>query len=187
MAGILVLGPLVGTYYLIKFLIGIVDNMLPAVLNPETYLGVHIPGLSLLLALLLVILIGILGRYYIFTFFFKWGEQLLHKIPIISGIYGSLRQLMNTIFKSQGGNFKKVVLVPFPSEGMYSIGFSTGTSVGETQEKTQEKVVNVFIPTTPNPTTGFFIMVPENKIIRLDMSVEQAFKLIVSGGIVSPS
>lgn len=186
-AGILVLMPLVGTYYLIKFIIGLIDNLLPPILNPETYIGFHIPGLSLLLALILVILIGLLGRYYIFRVFFKWGEQLIHRIPVVSGIYGALKQLMDTVFKSKGGEFRKVVLVQFPRIGMYSVGFATGTSIGETQEKTKEKVINVFVPTTPNPTTGFFIMVPEHEVIRLDMTVEQAFKLIVSGGIVTPS
>ena len=186
LAGILVLGPAVATFYLIKFLLGILDTFLPWWLDPQHYLDFKIPGLRIVLTLFIVILIGALGRYYIFKVLFRWGEDLLHKLPVVSGIYKAIKQLVGTFMGQGQGGFKNVVLVEFPRKGVYAIGFLTGVTEGETQEKTPERVLNVFIPTTPNPTSGFFVMFPEDQVKRLEMTVEQAFALIVSGGVVTP-
>ena len=185
-AGILVLGPLVATFYLIRFLIGLLDRFLPHWLDPQTYLHIHIPGMRVILTFVLIVLVGALGRYYIFRMVFKWGEDFLHRLPVVSGIYAAIKKLAHTFMGTGEQSFKNVVMVEFPREGIYSIGFLTGVSQGETQEKTKEKVVNVFIPTTPNPTSGFFIMIPETRVIQMNMSIEQAFALIVSGGVITP-
>ena len=186
LAGILVLGPAVATFYLIKFLLGILDTFLPWWLDPQHYLDFKIPGLRIILTLFIIILVGALGRYYIFKVLFRWGEEVLHRLPVVSGIYKAIKQLVGTFMGQGQGGFKNVVLVEFPRKGVYAIGFLTGVTEGETQEKTPERVLNVFIPTTPNPTSGFFVMFPEDQVKRLEMTVEQAFALIVSGGVVTP-
>lgn len=186
LAGLLVLAPVVATYYLILFMLGILDKFLPWWMDPQTYLKFRIPGLRMILTLILIVVVGALGRYYIFRLFFKWGEDLLHKLPVVSGIYAAIKKLVQTFMGPGQQNFKNVVLVEFPRHGLYSIGFLTGVNEGETQEKMKEKVVNVFIPTTPNPTSGFFVIVPESQITKLNMTIEQAFALIMSGGVVTP-
>ena len=191
-AGFLLLVPVGATFTLIRFIITKSDeiwNLIPAVLRPETHFGFKIPGLGLLLTFLFIVFIGVIGRAYIGKWLIKVGEEFIHKIPLISGVYSAIKQLMDTIFRSQEGSHaekRKVVMIEFPRQGMYSIGFVTSTAQGETQEKTSKKVVNVFIPTTPNPTSGFFVMLPEHELIHLEMTVEEAFKLIISGGIVVP-
>lgn len=189
-AGFLLLVPIGATFTLINYIIKKSDEvwrLIPAQLRPETYLGFNIPGLGLILTFLFIVLIGIFGRIYVGKWLIKTAEEFIHKIPLISGVYSGLKQLMDTTFKNEGTEEKrKVVMVEFPRQGMYSIGFVTSTARGETQEKTAKAVVNVFIPTTPNPTSGFFVMLPESELIMLDMSVNDAFKLIVSGGIVTP-
>ncbi len=186
LAGVLVLGPLMATFYLIKVLLGLLDTFLPWWLDPQHYLEFKIPGLRILLTLFIIVLVGALGRYYIFKVLFRWGEELLHRLPVVSSIYAAIKKLVGTFMGQGQSGFKNVVLIEFPRKGAYSIGFLTGVNEGETQEKTPEKVVNVFIPTTPNPTSGFFVMFPEDQVKRLDMTVEQAFALIVSGGVVTP-
>lgn len=185
-AGLLVLGPLVATYYLLKFIISLLEKLLPLWMDPQTYLGFKIPGLRIVLAFIIIVWVGVLGRYYIFKKLLKWGEQVLHKLPVISGIYAALKKLINTFMGNKQQSFKNVVMVEFPRAGLYSIGFVTGVNEGETQEQTSEKVINVFIPTTPNPTSGFFVLIPESQLRRLEMSVEQAFALIISGGVIAP-
>ena len=191
LTGFLILVPIGATFTLMQFIINKSDNvirLLPHFLRPETYLGFPIPGLGLLLTFIIIIMIGVLGRVYFGKFLIQIGEQIIQKIPFVSGFYAAMKQLMDTIFASsgKGADNRKVVMVEFPRKGLYSIGFVTSVAQGETQEKTTEKVVNVFVPTTPNPTSGFFFMVPQEEVVPLDMSIEEAFKLIVSGGIVSP-
>ena len=188
--GFLILVPIGATFTLLKWIINKSDqiwNLVPPVARPETYLGFEIPGLGLIIAFLIIVFIGLLGRIYIVKFFIKMGEHLIEKIPVVSSVYSGLKQLMDTVFISAGKkDGRKVVMVEFPRKGVYSIAFLTSTAKGEVQTKTAQKVVNLFVPTTPNPTSGFLIMVPEEDVTPLDMSVEEAFKLIVSGGIVSP-
>ncbi|HBQ21178.1 MAG: hypothetical protein A2Z91_00485 [Deltaproteobacteria bacterium GWA2_38_16] len=191
LTGFLILVPIGATYTLISIIIRKSDEvirLLPHMLRPETYLGFPIPGLGLLLTFILIIFIGVLGRVYFGKFLIQMGENIIHKIPFISGFYAAMKQLMDTMFasSSKGGDNRKVVMVEFPRKGLYSIGFVTSVAKGETQAKTAATVVNVFVPTTPNPTSGFFFMVPQEDITPLNMSIEEAFKLIVSGGIVSP-
>ncbi|MBU2498844.1 MAG: DUF502 domain-containing protein [Proteobacteria bacterium] len=154
---------------------------------PETYLNVRIPGLGLILALILILIVGFLARNIVGSKIVHWTDRIVNRIPLARIIYVAIKQLLQGVFLPQTRAFRRVVMVEFPRQGVYSIGFLTGVSKGEVQNKTAKKVVNVFVPTTPNPTSGFFIMVPEDEVIPLSMSVEDAFKLIISGGIVSPS
>lgn len=190
-AGFLILVPIGAAFTLIGWIIGKSDQiiqLLPPAARPETYLGFKIPGLGLLLTFLIIVLIGILGRVYFVRFFLRVGEHLIKKIPFISGVYSAVKQLMNTVFVARDGKTdqRKVVIVEFPRKGLYSVGFLTSVAKGVTQEKTKETVVNVFVPTTPNPTSGFLVLVPQEDVISTNMSVEDAFKLIMSGGIVIP-
>ncbi|MBI4041108.1 MAG: DUF502 domain-containing protein [Deltaproteobacteria bacterium] len=188
-AGILITVPLAGSFYLITWIIHFFDGLvvLPEVIKPETYLGFKIPGLGIVFALAFLIVVGLLGRLYFIRFLLGGGENFIQKIPVMRGIYGGIKQLLDTIFLSASKEKKqKVVMLEYPRKGIYSIGFLTSVAQGETQEKTKERVYNIFIPTTPNPTSGFFLMAAESEVTYLDMTVEDAFKLIMSGGIVAP-
>jgi uncharacterized membrane protein len=128
-----------------------------------------------------VIVANLFGRKLV-----EYWEQLLSRIPLVRSIYSGVKQIMETVFHSQGQAFRKVLLVEFPRKGMWAIGFQSGVTRGEAQVRTSEEVVNVFIPTTPNPTSGFFVMVPKKDLIELDMSVDEGLKMIISAGVVVP-
>lgn len=157
----------------------------------EMFVPVRIPGfavifVSAIVTLLLIWFIGILVSNFIGKKLLQIAEELLLKIPVASGIYGATKKLMRVFFMDKSA-FQRVVLIEWPRKGVYSVAFMTAEAMGEIQEKTKEEVVNVFMPTTPNPTTGFLVLVPKNEIIQLDMSVDDAIKLIISGGIVVPN
>ena len=188
--GLLVILPIYVTGYILWFLINGMDAVLkfvPQKYLPETYLNMRIPGLGLILALILIFIVGLLARNIVGSKLVHWTDRIVNRIPLARIIYLAIKQLLEGVFLPQTRAFRRAVMVEFPRHGAYSIGFLTGVSKGEVQKKTAKNVVNVFVPTTPNPTSGFFIMVPEDEVISLSMSVEDAFKLIISGGIVSPS
>ncbi|OQA91324.1 MAG: hypothetical protein BWY26_01030 [Elusimicrobia bacterium ADurb.Bin231] len=141
---------------------------------------------SAVITLFVIWLVGVLASNIIGRKFVGWAETLLLKIPMARGIYDALRKLTKVFFSNKA-SFKRVVLIEWPRKGVYSIAFLTSSAMGEAQEKTKEEVVNVFLPSTPNPTTGFFVLVPKDDIIPLEMSVDDAVKMIISGGIVVPS
>jgi len=162
-------------------------TFLPHTLHPDVLLGRHIPGLGLVLVTLLVFLVGLLTRNY-------FGKKLVHlwdlmvgRIPIVRNIYQAVKQLTEAIFSDGARHFKQVVMVEFPRPGLYSLGFVAGPAGGELASKATEKVINVFIPCTPNPTTGYYVLVPEKELIFLEMSVEDGFKTIISSGLVAPN
>ena len=191
LAGFLVLVPIGATFTILRWIIDTSDNiwhLIPKVAQPSTYVGFEIPGLGLLLAFLIIVFIGVIGRIYFIKIFIGVGEDVIKRIPAISGFYSSIKQLMDTVFAASGSGQanRKVVMVEFPRKDVWSIGFLTSTAQGETQEKTKEVTVNVFVPTTPNPTSGFLIIVPQKDVVPMEMTVEDAFKLIMSGGIVTP-
>jgi len=159
---------------------------IPAKYLPETYLHIHVPGLGLILVVILVFAVGLLTRNFVGRKIVRLGENIVDRIPLVRVIYAGVKQLLETIFLQKTEAFKKVALVEYPRRGAYVIGFITGESKGEVQNKTDKNMINIFIPTTPNPTSGFYILIPEDELILLNMSVEDAFKLIISGGIVSP-
>ena len=188
--GLLVILPIFITVYVILFLIRGMDAILkfiPVKYLPETYLHIHIPGLGLIFVVILVFAVGLLARNIVGRKIVHLGENIVDRIPLVRILYAGVKQLLETIFLQKTDAFKRVALVEYPRRGTYVIGFITGESKGEVQDKTDKNMINVFIPTTPNPTSGFYMLIPDDELVVLDMSVEDAFKLIISGGIVSPS
>ena len=178
------------TGYAIWFLLKATDAILryvPARYLPETYLHIHIPGLGLILVVFLVFAVGLLTRNFVGRKMVHLGEKIVDRIPLARIIYVGVKQLLEALFFQKTKAFEKAALIEYPRRGIYAICFITGESKGEVQCKTNKNMINVFVPTTPNPTSGFYILIPENELIILNMSVEDAFKLIVSGGIVSPN
>lgn len=189
LAGILFLTPIMATFFFLRLLFSWVDgllNFLPARFRPEAFLPFPVPGLGLILLFATLLLTGFAVRNYLGRKLVVLWERIIETIPLVNKLYLAVKQLVETIFNRSPQDFQRVVLVEFPKEGSYAIGFVTGVAVGETQRKTQKKVVNVFVPTTPNPTSGFFLMIPEESVIPMEMGVEDAFKLLVSGGIINP-
>ena len=190
LTGLLVILPIFITVYVILFLIRGMDAILkfiPVKYLPDTYLPFHIPGLGLIFVVILVFAVGLLARNIVGRKIVHLGENIVERIPLVRILYAGVKQLLETIFLQKTDAFKRVALVEYPRRGTYVIGFITGESKGEVQDKTDKNMINVFIPTTPNPTSGFYMLVPDDELVVLDMSVEDAFKLIISGGIVSPS
>jgi len=189
LTGLLVILPIFITVYVILALIRGMDAILkyiPAKYLPETYLHVHIPGLGFILVVILVFVVGLLARNFVGRKIVNLGENIVDRIPLVRVLYAGVKQLLEPIFLRKTNAFKRVALIEYPRRGVYVIGFITGESKGEIQNKTSKNMINVFVPTTPNPTSGFYILIPEDEVIVLNMSVEDAFKLIISGGIVSP-
>jgi uncharacterized membrane protein len=189
LTGLAVTIPIGLTIYILIFLISLMDGLLhviPSRLHPDQVLGFHIPGLGIIFTLILIFAMGLTTRSLLGRRLLLWGESLVYKIQLVRGIYQALKQIVDAMMSAKGESFKRVVLVEFPRKGLYTVAFVTGIASGEVQEKTEEKCINVFIPTTPNPTSGFYMMVPESETTHLDMTVEEAFKLIMSGGIVAP-
>jgi uncharacterized membrane protein len=188
-AGLLVWLPLVVTVLILKFLIDAVDRsllLLPATLQPETLIGFRIPGLGFLLtgAVLLatgMVVTNLLGRNMV-----KLWEGLLARIPFVRAIYSASKQLTETLFSGSGKSFRKVVLVRYPHPGTWTLAFLTGDGMAEANRKTGRDLVNIFVPTTPNPTSGFFLMVPREDMIELELPVDAGIKLILSAGAVAP-
>jgi uncharacterized membrane protein len=183
-AGILALLPLVVTVYLIFFLFTTLDNFLGNFL--QFLVGRELPGAGFLLSILLVLTAGFLTTNLLGKKLLDISEDLIQKIPLVKGIYSSTKQIVDAFSNRSKDAFKKVVLLEYPRPGLYALGFVTGTSQGEIQEKTREPLVNVFVPTTPNPTSGMLVMVPEHALLPLDMTVEDGLKVLISGGIASP-
>ncbi|MBW2076240.1 MAG: DUF502 domain-containing protein [Deltaproteobacteria bacterium] len=189
LTGLLVILPIFITGYVIWLLIKAMDVFLkyiPQKYLPETYLNIYIPGLGLILVVILILVVGVLTRNIAGRRVLQFWDNLVDRIPLARIIYSSVKQLLQAFFFQNSDAFQRVALVEYPRRGIYVLGFITGESKGEAQEKINKKMINVFIPTTPNPTSGFYILVPEEDLTMLDMSVEDAFKLLISGGLVSP-
>ena len=188
-AGLLIILPLGITVYVITAILKVMDRVLdimPPPLHPQTYLPFPVPGLGLILSLLLVVLTGMLAKNYVGRRVVDFGEHLLSKIPLVRPIYSAMKQMTQAMFGETQAAFKRVVLVEFPRQGIYALGFVTGTATEEIEDRTASKLVSIFLPTTPNPTSGFYLMVPEKETVALSMSVEDAFKLLISAGIAAP-
>ncbi len=188
-AGLLTVVPLSFTVYVILILLKYGDQILhlvPDRFNPKTYLPFPVPGLGIALVVLFIFLTGILVKNYVGGRIVEFGESVVYQIPLVRPIYSAIKQLLIAIFSQSSDSFKRVVLIEYPRRGLYAVAFVTGIPNGEVQEFSSEKMLNVFLPTTPNPTSGFYLLVPESDTIPLRMSVEDAFKLLISGGLVSP-
>jgi len=188
-AGLLVWLPIVVTVLILKFLIDVVDRtllLLPAMLQPEALIGFRIPGLGFLLSGVVLLVTGIVVTNLLGSSMVKVWESLLARIPVVRAIYSASKQLTETLFSGSGKSFRKVVMVRYPHPGTWTLAFLTGDGMAEANRKTGRDLVNIFVPTTPNPTSGFFLMVPREDMIELDMPVDVGIKLILSAGAVSP-
>jgi len=189
-AGLLVWLPLGVTVLVIKALVGFMDQWLPLLpprWQPDNLLGFHLPGVGVVLSVLVVFVTGVLVANLFGRQLVAIWESLLARIPLVSTVYSSVKQLAETMFSSSGQSFRKVLLIEYPRKGLWTLAFQTGTEVGEAQRRTGRDVVNVYVPTTPNPTTGFFLMVPREEVVELEMSVDEGLKMILSMGAVVPS
>ncbi len=189
LAGLLFLGPLLITLLVLRLLVRWVDRiflLLPPNFRPEAVLPFPVPGLGLVVALALLFLTGVLVRNYLGGILVALWEKMIVRVPLVNTLYLSSKQLVVTLTRKKSRNFKQVVLVQFPRAGTYALGFVTGTPTGELREKLPADALNVFVPTTPNPTSGYYLLVARAEIITLEMSVEDAFKLLISGGLIDP-
>ena len=184
-AGIVVLIPIGITLYLTLAIVKVSSNILPKEINPNNYLPYNIPGIEIIIALLLITLIGWLSLSFIGKKLLNIFDNILNKIPILRTIYSAFAQMLETFTKSQVSK-KNVVLVEYPRKGTWAVGFATNKNTGEIKNKIGQEVINVFVPTTPNPTSGFLLMFPKEDVIYLDITFEQASKFIVSAGSTNP-
>jgi uncharacterized membrane protein len=188
-AGILVWAPLAVTYLLLKFAVNIMDRtllLIPAQYRPEHLLGVNIPGLGIILAVVVLFLTGLLAANFVGRAFVGGWEGLMDRIPVVRAIYSAAKNFAEMVFSDSSQSFKKVLLIQYPRKGLYALAFQTATELGEVQGRTGEEVVCCFVPTTPTPTSGFIIIVPKKDITELDMEVDEALKMIISLGVVVP-
>ena len=184
-AGVVVLIPIGITIYLTFFLISISSNILPKEINPNHYLPYNIPGLEILISILLITLIGFTSLSFIGKKLLEIFNRILKKIPILRTIYSAIGQMTET-FTTKSTGEKNVVLIEYPRKGCWAVGFATNENKGEIKNKIKKDLINVFVPTTPNPTSGFLLMFPREEVIYLDMSFEDASKFIVSAGTSNP-
>ena len=183
--GVIVLIPIGFTLYLSKFLINFSAQLVPAGLNPNTYLPYSIPGIEIILTIVFITVVGGLSLTFIGKKFLQIIDDLFKRLPILRTIYSAIGQMTDS-FREQEGNKKSVVLVEYPRKGSWAVGFATKENTGEIKTKTNINLVNVFVPTTPNPTSGFLLMIPKEDLIYLDMTFEEASKFIVSAGTSKP-
>ncbi len=188
--GLLVVVPLYMSVYVLALIVKFMDGIfiiLPQAIQPESLLHFRIPGLGIIFTAVVILIAGVLTQNLLGRKLIGWGEALLARVPVFRLIYNATKQLMETFLSKEHKGFRKVVLVEFPRKGLYSLGFMTGAPGGEIKAKSQTGAISVFIPTTPNPTTGFYIIVPESEVVALEMKVEDAFKIIMTGGLIIPS
>ena len=187
--GLLILVPLAITVWVLNLIIGTMDQsllLLPESWRPEAIVGFHIPGLGTILTLLIIFLTGLAARNFIGRQIVSLWEGILTRIPVVKSIYSSVKQVSDTLFSSSGNAFRKAVLIQYPRQGSWTIAFLTGVPGGEVRHHLHGDFISVYVPTTPNPTSGFFLMLPRADSIELDMSVDEALKYIVSMGVVAP-
>ena len=188
--GLLIWIPLVITIWVLKLVVDMLDQtllLLPLALRTESWLGFHMPGMGVLLTLLIVMLTGVVTANLIGQRLVHFWHEILHRIPVVSSIYSSVKQVSDTLFSSSGEAFRKALLVQWPREGMWTIAFLTGAPGGDVTRHLQGDYVSVYVPTTPNPTGGYFVMMPRKDVIELDMSVDTALKYVISMGVASPN
>lgn len=187
--GLLILVPLAITLWVVNLIIGTMDQsllLLPAQWRPEALFGFRIPGLGSILTLLIIFLTGLATRNFIGNRVVQWWEKILTRIPVVNSIYSSVKQVSDTLLSSSGNAFRKAVLIEYPRRDCWTIAFLTGVPGGDVKNHLTGDFISVYVPTTPNPTSGFFLMVPRADAIELDMTVDAALKYIVSMGVVAP-
>lgn len=193
-AGLLAVAPIGITLWLcwvlLKFVDARVTPLIPYAYNPNTYINPYfpheIPGVGLIVFVFVLILVGALTRIFLGRYVVNLSERILNKMPVVRSIYSATKQIAETVLKRQSEAFRQVVLIEYPRRGSWAIGFLTGSTKGEVQSLTDDDVVNVFLPTTPNPTSGYLLFIPRRELVPLSMTVEEGIKMIISGGIVTP-
>ncbi len=196
LAGVLITSPIVITLALALWLINFVDShivpLIPEQWNPDTYLSqmlgfkFSIPGIGVVILFVVITLIGWITASYLGRIFVRIGENIVARMPVVRGIYAAVKQIMETIFRNQSQAFRRAVLVEYPRRGVWTVAFVTGKADGEIGNLVEDALINIYVPTTPNPTSGFLLFVPKEDVVYLNMSVEEAFKLVISGGLVTP-
>ncbi len=193
-AGLLAVAPIGITFWLCWILLKFVDTrvtpLIPQAYNPNTYINPYfpheIPGVGLIVFVIGLIIVGALTRIFLGRYMMRISENILNKMPVVRSIYSATKQIAETVLKRQSEAFRQVVLFEYPRRGSWAIGFLTGSTKGEVQSLTDDDVVNVFLPTTPNPTSGYLLFIPRRELVPLSMTVEEGIKMIISGGIVTP-
>jgi uncharacterized membrane protein len=188
--GLLIWVPLGITIWVLQALIGTMDQslqLLPGSLQPKVLFGFHVPGLGAILTVLIVFITGLATANILGQRMVRFWEGVLARIPIVKSIYYSVKQVSDTLFSSSGEAFRKALLIQYPRQGSWTIAFQTGTPSGEVASRLDGEFVSVYVPTTPNPTSGFFLMLPKKDVIELEMSVDDALKYIISMGVVAPA
>ena len=189
-AGLLIWAPLAATGWVVVTLVNLMDMsllLLPPDYRPSHWLPFPVPGLGIVLALSVLLLTGLVAANFLGRRLLGMGEALLDRIPLVRSVYSAIKQLLETFLSHDSRSFRKVLLVEYPSKGLWTLAFLAGEPVGEVQEKTHAEVLTVYVPTAPNPTSGYVIFIPKDEVIDLDMSVEDAMRMIVSLGMVVPA
>jgi len=187
--GLLIWVPLAITVWVLSLIVGTLDQslrLLPLALHPKNLFGFDVPGAGVIVTLLIIFVTGVAAANFIGQRLVVWWELLLARIPVVNSIYNSVKQVSDTLFSSSGNAFRKALLVQYPRQGAWTIAFLTGKPGGDVANHLQGDYVSVYVPTTPNPTSGFFLMLPKQDVIELDMSVDEALKYIISMGVVAP-
>ena len=190
LTGLLVIVPGVITAWVLNWIVGTLDQtlqILPGSWQPDKLLGFHIPGFGVLLTLLILLVVGGIASNFAGRKLVQWGDALVSRIPVVRSIYSSVKQVSDTLFSESGNAFRKAVLVQWPREGVWTVAFVTGAPNGEVAAYLRDEFVSVYVPTTPNPTGGYFVMLRKSDCVELDMSVDAALKYIVSMGVVAPA
>ena len=191
LTGLVVASPVGITIYLALAFINLIDRniipLIPESYNPETYLPFSLPGIGLVFLFVMLTFLGFFAANFLGKTLISIGEKILNRLPIVKSVYNTLKQIFETVISEEKGSFQEVVLVEYPRKGIWAIAFISGDNTGEIQAKLPEDVVNVFLPTTPNPTSGFLLFVPVKDIIKLDMTTDEGAKYVISAGLVDPS
>jgi uncharacterized membrane protein len=188
--GLLIWIPIMITVWVVRFLSGILDSsllLLPPSWRPEAVFGTYVPGVGIVLSLILLLVTGVLVKNLFGGQIVAGLESLVRRIPVVGSVYGGAKTFSETVLSDKGGSFKQVVMVEFPRKGIFSIGFITSHDLEEVQARTAQDVTCVFVPTTPNPTTGFLVLIPRDEVVHMDMTVDEAFKMLLTLGVVVPT
>ncbi len=188
-AGLLVVLPLAITVWVLQWILGTLDQtllILPANWQPDLLIGVHIPGLGVLLALVILLVVGAVASNFIGRRLLSWGDGVLHRIPVVRSIYSGVKQVSDTLFSENGNAFRTAVLIEWPRAGVWTIGFVTGSPGGDVPNHLGDDYQSVYVPTTPNPTGGYFVMLRKSDCIELRMTVDEALRYVISMGVVAP-
>lgn len=188
LTGIVVIGPIGLTIWLTLQIVGFIDNSVRALVPAryENLLSSGIPGLGVVISVVGLMLVGFVTANFLGRTLISYAEQLVDRMPVVRSVYGALKQIFETVLAQSSTSFREVVLVEYPRKGIWAMAFVTGETKGEVQDITEGEVVNIFLPTTPNPTSGFLLFVPREDLVDLQMTVEEGIKLVISGGLVAP-